>query len=123
MYENSIKLWAAIIFILFTAGAIFISCASHGTRETLMIMINDKERIATGSGDYISHKYLVYSDVETFEITDSLIEGRFDSSDMYGHLREGRCYQIDVYGWRIPMTSSYRNIVDAQEVDCERITK
>lgn len=111
-------------FALFVVLVIFGSCAAswaaHGKRETLMIQVGDKERVTESVGEEVSSRYLIYSTTETFEVTDSLIEGRFDSSDLYGSIQRDHCYHVEVYGWRVPVLSMYRNIVSAEEVPCER---
>ncbi|MFA5376067.1 MAG: hypothetical protein WC455_10010 [Dehalococcoidia bacterium] len=77
------------------------------TSETVTITVTDKERVVD-SGD---SKYLVFTETEVFENTDCLALGKFNSSDVYGQLEIGETYQVQVYGWRIPFLSMYRNIV------------
>jgi hypothetical protein len=84
---------------------------AYGTAETVMATVTKTERITTGSGDSISHKYLVFTTQETFENSDCLWYGKFNSSDVQGRLTPGQ-YSMKVYGWRIPFMSRYRNIVD-----------
>lgn len=39
---------------------------------------------------------------------------KFDSSDVYGELEIGNSYEVRVVGWRIPLLSWYRNIIDVE---------
>lgn len=87
--------------------------ASHGTIEVVTATVTDKERITTGSGENMESKYLVFTNRETFENTDSLWHGKFNSSDLQGRLKVGETYRFKVYGWRIGFMSSYRNIIEA----------
>jgi hypothetical protein len=87
---------------------------THGTAEIITIQIENKERISTGSGDSLDHKYLVFCKDETFENTDSLYMLKWSSSDLQNDLKDGQEYQVLVYGWRIPFLSWYRNIVEIQ---------
>ena len=89
------------------------------TDEYVTITVTGKERIVetSGSGENtsVSSKYLVFSDKETFENTDVLFLGKFDSSDIQGKLKVDSTYRVKVYGWRIPLFSTYRNIVEVNK--------
>jgi hypothetical protein len=79
---------------------------------TAVITINDKERITQSAGEGVSSKYIVYTEEgEVFENTDSMLFGKFNSSDVYGKLRKGKRYRVSVAGWRVHWMSSYRNII------------
>lgn len=84
---------------------------TYATAETVTATVTKTERITTGSGDTISSKYLVFTTRETFENSDCLWYGKFNSSDIQGRLTPGT-YSMKVYGWRIPFLSSYRNILE-----------
>lgn len=86
---------------------------NYGTSDNVDFTVRDRERIVTGSGESTSSKYLIFTEEgEVFENTDSWLRLKFNSSDVYGQLEEGEDYNCDVYGWRIPFFSMYRNIVD-----------
>lgn len=59
--------------------------------------------------------YLIFTDKETFKITDSVPYWRWNSSDVYGNIHVGKTYHLKVYGWRIHFLSMYRNIISASE--------
>lgn len=86
----------------------------YNTSETVTFTVTGKERIVetSGSGETLSvdSKYLVFTDVETFENTDMLFAGKFNSSDVQGKLFVDSTYTATVYGWRIPFLSMYRNL-------------
>jgi len=99
---------------------LFLLTGCHNiNREKVIAKVTDKERVTTGSGDSISSKYLIFTDKETFENSDYMFTGKFNSSDIYGKIEKGKVYEFDVYGWRLPIFSSYRNILSAKEVDRE----
>lgn len=85
--------------------------AYYASSETLEITITDKERIATGSGENISSKFIVYGENEVFENTDSWLYLKFNSADVQNKLTVGDTYKIKVAGWRVPFLSWYRNVV------------
>lgn len=88
-----------------------------GTGATVTATVSRVERITTGSGETLSSKYLVYTDQGTFENTDSLFWGKWNSSDLHGELHDGRTYHLDYYGWRVPFLSMYPNIVTANPTE------
>ena len=86
----------------------------YWTADTATFTVTDKERIITRSGKSVSSKYLVFTDLETFENSDCLVRFKFTSSDLQGKLKEGQTYTATVYGWRVPILSMYRNIVSVE---------
>jgi hypothetical protein len=84
------------------------------TVEEITIKVTEKERIVEGSGKSTSSKYLVFTEDEVFENTDSIWFFKFSSSDLQGQLKEGEEYKVKVCGFRIPFLSSYRNIIEIQ---------
>lgn len=84
------------------------------SEDYVVITVSEKERITEATGD---SRYLIFSESgEVFENTDSLTFFKWNSSDIYGKLREGQRYRVRVAGWRIPFFSGYRNIIDADEI-------
>lgn len=64
-----------------------------------------------------TERYLVYTTEGTFEITDSLFAGRFDSSDLYGKIEVGKTYQMYIAGERHPFLTMYPNLYEIKEVE------
>ncbi len=90
--------------------------APHWDRDVYIAKVTEKERVVNGE----SSKYLIFTElkdggVRVFENTDSFIEFKFNSSDLYGKLKEGKTYELRTYGWRIPFLSKYENIIGAEE--------
>lgn len=100
----------ALLTAVFGANALYV----YGTGDQVTFTVTDKERIVESAGETTTSKYLVFTDSETFENTDSLLRLKFNSSDVQGQLQEGKTYEAEVYGWRIPFLSSYRNIVNVK---------
>ena len=101
------KFKSIMLFLL--AMMVFSSCQLMFT-DTVNVTVTGKERVTSGD----SSKYLIFTEGETFENTDFLFVGKFNSSDIYGKIKEGETYTFAVGGLRIPILSSYRNI---HEVD------
>lgn len=69
-------------------------------------------------------KYLVYTKDENgnsqvFEITDNILAGRFNSSDVYAEIEIGKTYKFTVGGSRNQVMSWYPNIYSFEEVKNE----
>lgn len=67
-------------------------------------------------------KYLVFGDdqngeSQVLEVTDSWLKGRFDSSDMWGDIKEGKTYTFTVGGKRSEFWSWYPNIYEMVEIE------
>ena len=106
-----------LCLIIFIAGVIAVNVLPHYTKDICTITVTDKQIKISGKND----KYLIFAKLDTgkaevFEDTDSMIEGKYNSSDIYGDLEKDKTYKIVVYGWRIPFWSMYRNIITAREV-------
>ena len=84
----------------------------YWTADTVSFTVSEKERIQDGN----SSKYLIFTESEVFENSDSLMRWKWGSSDMYGAMKEDITYTAEVYGWRVPFLSMYRNIVSITEV-------
>lgn len=86
------------------------------------VTITDKERVTTQlAQDNIDSKYLIYGEDENgktyvFEDTDTLFRGKFNSSDVYGALKEGETYELTVIGFRVHILNWYENIIDFKVV-------
>jgi hypothetical protein len=94
------------------------SIAAHFDRDTYIGIVTEKQIKRYNEQD----KYLIFTklsngEVRVFENTDSLIEGKFNSSDVYGSIEKGKTYKFETYGWRLPFFSAYENIIGAKEID------
>lgn len=108
------KVFAIGGIILILLAAISLSFVERAiTEEQVTITVTDKDVKRYKDSD----KYLIYTESGTFEITDSVAYWRWDSSDLYGRIEEGKTYTATVYGWRIPFISSYQNIVEVNEIN------
>jgi hypothetical protein len=104
-----------VIFALCVIFAIGFSTCTAFTSTSGTFTITGKESVKHGEGG----KYLVYTDVTTYEVEDSFIYWRWDSSDVYGALQIGKTYRATLQGWRVPFLSMYQNIIKPVEVAAE----
>lgn len=66
-------------------------------------------------------QYLIYcidgnQETQVYQITDSILKMRFDSSDVYPNIIEGKTYKFTVCGKRVHMLSWYPNIYQLEEM-------
>ncbi len=105
--------------ILCICGRFLYSCSYALSDETTYTATVTKMEVKNKSND---SKYLVFTrlvdtdEVRVFQITDSYSHARFDSSDLYGTIEEGKTYVFTVYGYRSEYLSEYENILSAEEV-------
>ena len=101
-----------ILVVLLVIVSIGVDVAMSFNDHTYTVTVTDKERV--NSND--SSKYLIFGktpDGETvvFENTDTLIRGKFNSSDIYGQIELEQTYTFTVIGFRFPLFSIYENII------------
>ena len=104
---SSYALYLVLALVIFTAYPIAYKMSS----EVIEITVSEKERITTGSGKSIDSKFIIYSDSEVFENTDSWLYFKFNSTDFQNEFTVNQTYKVTVAGWRIPFLSMYRNVV------------
>ena len=86
-----------------------ISYALTSGKEVIVI----KEKWVKYHGD--DAKYLISStNGQVFQITDTIIKWRWDSSNLYADLDTGETCNIKTQGWRFPLFSDYKNILEAK---------
>ena len=109
----------AVIAIVIIYGVLVSPIIAYTTVEEKTVNITKTDIKRTGSGEDSDDQYLVYTDKGTYKIQDSVWHWQFESSDIYGKLREGKNYKIKCFGFRIGLFSSYKNIYSVSEVPSE----
>lgn len=108
--------------VLVVIAVIAVPVINFSNDHTYTVTITDKERVTTQfTKDNIDSKYLIYGEDENgktyvFEDTDTLFRGKFNSSDVFGALKEGETYELTVIGFRIHILNWYENIIDFKAV-------
>jgi hypothetical protein len=95
----------AVFGLVYSVGYAFSGGSTHIVVKEKWVKYHDSDA-----------KYLVSSvDGEVYEITDSWVRMRWDSSDLYAYLQSNMSCNIVYQGWRAPFFSDYKNIISA---DC-----
>lgn len=86
-----------------------------GSERTVDTMVDERERIVTGSGQDLSSKYIVFTNAGEFEVTDTWLFFDFRSSSRYALMKKGYQCNVQVAGWRVGFLSMYPNVVKINE--------
>ena len=105
----------SLILTIAVIGLIIFAIVCALNKDSVTATVTDKQ-VRGESGTYY-----VYTDEEVFVMKDSPFYFRWDSSDDWSMLEIGETYEFDVRceytGYRIPILSRYRNIIDYELVD------
>ena len=107
---------------LVVIAVIAIPVISFRNDHAYTVTITDKERVTTQVAEgQTDSKYLIYGEDENgktyfFEDTDTLFRWKFNSSDVFGALKEGETYELTVIGFRVHIFNWYENIIDFKAV-------
>jgi hypothetical protein len=85
----------------------------YATADTIEFTVEEKTVVISNS----KSKYLIFTTDEVLQNKDSIMRWKFNSSDIQRELKEGSTYKADIYGWRVPFFSMYKNIVSVQKVE------
>lgn len=116
--SNIIKILIMALSILVVTFVLF----AHPVNKVInyrdiTAMVTDKA-VKRNNGD---DTYLIYTEdehknVEVFEITDSFLANRWDSSDLYASIKIGDTYKFTIAGSRVYFLSWYPNIYRAEKI-------
>lgn len=107
---------------LVVIAVITVPVINFSNDQKYTVTITDKERVTTQVAEgQTDSKYLIYGEDKNgktyvFEDTDTLFRWKFNSSDVYGALKEGETYELTVIGFRVHILNWYENIIDFKAV-------
>ena len=119
MHDN--KITGFEIFCVLGAIIIVIICLFTSCGHTIDRNSNEREVIGTVTEKTVKRidtqdKYLIFvkiegeDEIQVFEITDNWVEGKLNSSTIYGNIKVGKTYTFTIKGSRNEMLSWYPNI-------------
>jgi hypothetical protein len=116
MKKNTIFTKTPIAIGMIAVATLFNSCSSFKveTAENNKVIELQQQQLITGSKDNMttSIRYLVITDKETFICETSVINGKFDNSNIFFHLKKDSTYTFKVEGYGKSMFYDYRNILE-----------
>ncbi len=105
----------SLVLALSLAGTLFFNgyMENYHNDHVAECTIKGKEAVAnSGSNEYRVYTY----QCDTLTVADSITHGRFDSSNFFSDLEVGKTYNMRIVGYRNGFTSSFANILSAEEV-------
>lgn len=108
----------AFVFILIISGIVVYPILLNGSKREVTDTVLKTERVCS-IGESGTCQYLVFGRKEVYSNSDSLLAWKFNSSDFYRDIEQGKTYKFTIWGWRIPFFSSYRNIISISSPDKE----
>lgn len=118
--QRRIDVWSRVIVgvvIVAVIAAVFGACQEYmGSTRDVTVRVNKTGQTCTGSGSSHSCTNLVYTSGGTFKNSDSLLAGKFDSSDVTGELCPGGVYKLKVRGYRQGFLNMWPNILKVEQV-------
>ena len=123
--ESENILWVTVIFIIAIVIVLGVGIYRPFNKVSDMrdVTVTVTDKTVKNDGD--DGKYLIFTEdkdgnIATFEITDSWIAGRFNSSDVYAAIKVGNTYKFTVGGSRNEFMSWYPNIYEYKLVEEEK---
>lgn len=116
---NRIAYATIILFVgVFLAMVGFPAYIEGFNDHTEIFTVMDKERVYKDGDSY----YLVFGEDEygngvVYKNEDVFIRGKWNSSDVQAELKEGNTYEVVLVGYRMPIFSSYENILTYKEIE------
>lgn len=112
------KLIFVIVIVAFS-GFLIVKCGNDMKVEHVTnckVIHLQQQQIISGQNNNLSTKirYLVITNKETFVCESSLINNKFDNSDIFFRLKEGETYNFKVCGWGKSVLTDYRNIIQIE---------
>lgn len=103
------------LFVLVAfGGAIAFGIVKNTNHHPVTFTVNKTERIVDRGGK--DAKYMIYTDKGVYQNTDSVLNGKFNSADLYNQIQVGKTYNCDVVGYRNGVMSMFENVTRCEEV-------
>ena len=124
MHDNKItgfEIFCVLGVIIIVIICLFTSCGHTIDRNS-----NEREVVGTVTEKTVKRsdkqdRYLIFvkiegeEEIQVFEITDNWVEGKLNSSTIYGNIKVGKTYTFTIKGSRNEMLSWYPNISKVEE--------
>ena len=107
MTKNIVTIIYLIILILTLLIPISICTIDYQNSQEIEITVKDK---FIKNYDKSSKYLIVDENNNTYQITDLIFKGKFNSTDLYNQMEIGKKYKIETTGYRIRILSKYQNI-------------
>jgi hypothetical protein len=121
---NIVKFAVIVTFILVAVIAVVTSVTTFAVTGTATdCTVTRTETAIVGTGSDMKAQKRVYTQgcngensIQVFTADDSLLDGQFNSADIYGSIQEGHTYDFTTRGARIPFLNGFPNITSVTSV-------
>lgn len=107
-----------LVALFFAIGIGFASYNALHTETITNVTVESlqQQQLISGSKNNVSTeiRYLVITDKGTFVCESSLLNGKFNNSDIFWHLKEGKKYTFYVSGYGKSLLFDYQNILKVE---------
>jgi len=104
-----------VVAVLVVTSIIIFDIVSYIHTSTTTAKVTGKERIVeTDNEGRVESFYLIYTDKGTIKLEDDVLRGNWESSDVYGKLKNDSSYTFTTTGYRFGLFSIYPNIIWVQ---------
>lgn len=104
----------AVLFVVAGIGFTFFQTVGNETTHTSCV-VTGKDRTMNTEGE--SQMRVYTENCGTFQITDNVFKGFWNSADVYGKIKEGETYTFKTTGIRSGFGSFFPNIYEANLTD------
>lgn len=104
----------ALVIVLFIGSLIFFSVYKSTNKHDVTFTVNKTERVQDRNGQ--GAKYMVYTDNGVYQNTDSVLNNKYNSADLYNELKVGKKYTCTAVGFRNGFFSMFENLIRCAEV-------
>ena len=107
MSKNIVLIIYTMLLILALLIPISMCVINYQNPQELEITVKDK---FIKNNDKSGIFLIVDENNNTYQITDLIFKGKFNSTDLYNQMEIGKKYKIETTGYRIHILSKYQNI-------------
>jgi hypothetical protein len=102
----------ALSVLALIVGGIWTMIAWENTHASQTCTVQQKDRTSTSDGG--SDVRIYTSNCGVLTIADDMLQGRYNSADVYSMIEPGKTYTFKTVGWRNGFFSQFPNIVDVK---------
>ena len=113
---NLARIFIILFVVLVLAYSFIISPLLENSNERIVTATVTDKHPSPNSGEYLIFCKDSSGETLVFRNEDSLIKGKFNSSDFYGQIEVGKTYNFTIVGSRVPFLSMYPNIISFAKV-------
>lgn len=96
------------IFVLVTIFVMVVPAGAFTVKDMTCTVTSKSTGVVDGYSQYRVHT----SDCGTLSVEDSILDGRFETAEVYGAIEEGQRYHFTTRGNRVGFISNFPNIIE-----------